>query len=69
MVTVETHLGVGNNILFLYSISLTTLQHYDVGAGFPADIFSMEKIMRETQRNPNSGGPVQRVWTNTVAWV
>ena len=34
----------GNNLLFLHSLSFTTPQHYDVRAGFPADIFLMEKI-------------------------
>ena len=34
----------GNNLLFLHSLSLTTLQHYDLHSGFPADIFLMEKI-------------------------
>ena len=34
----------GNNLLFLRSLSLTTLQHYDIRAGFPADLFVLEKI-------------------------
>ena len=34
----------GNNLPFLHSLSLTTLQHYDLRAGFPGDIFLMEKI-------------------------
>ena len=29
----------GNNLLFLDSLSLTTLQHYDVRAGFPLTSF------------------------------
>ena len=47
LVTVESHLCVGNNILFLHSLSLITLitlQSYKVYTGFPADIFVMEKI-------------------------
>ena len=44
MVTVERHLCVGNNVLFLRSLSLITLERYDVCAGFPADMFVMEKI-------------------------
>ena len=44
LVTVESHLCVGNNILFLQSLSLITLQRYDVYTGFPADIYVMEKI-------------------------
>ena len=34
----------GNNLLFLHSLSFTTLQHYYVCAGFLADILLMEKI-------------------------
>ena len=44
LVTVESHLCVGNNILFLHSLSLITLQSYDVYTGFPVDIYVMEKI-------------------------
>ena len=44
MVTVERHLCVGNNLLFLHFLSLITLERYDVCAGFPADIFVTEKI-------------------------
>ena len=44
LVTVESHLCVGNNILFLHSLSLITLQCYDVYTAFPAYIFVMEKI-------------------------
>ena len=39
MVTVEDICG-GNNLLFLHSLSLTTLQHYDLRSGFPADLFN-----------------------------
>ena len=34
----------GNNLLFAHSLSFITLEHYDVFAGFPADIFVLEKI-------------------------
>ena len=44
MVTVERHLCVGNNLLFLHFLSLITLERYDVCGGFPADIFVLEKI-------------------------
>ena len=44
LVTVESHLCVGNNILFLQSPSLFTLQGYDVYTGFAGDIYVMEKI-------------------------
>ena len=44
LVTVESHVCVGNNILFLHSLPLITPQGYDVYTGFPAYIYVMEKI-------------------------
>ena len=44
IVTVERHLCVGNNLLFLHFLSLITLERYDVRAGFRAVIFVLEKI-------------------------
>ena len=43
MVTVERHICVGTNLLFLHLLSLITLERYDVCAGFPADIFVFGK--------------------------
>ena len=43
MVSVHRHLYGGNNLLFVYSLPLTTLQRYYIYAVFPADTFVMEK--------------------------
>ena len=43
MVSVHRHQYGGNNLLFVYSLPLTTLQLYDICAIFPANIFVMEK--------------------------
>ena len=44
MVSVHTHLYGGNNLLFVYSLALMTLQRYDICAVFPADLFAMGKL-------------------------
>ena len=43
MVSVHTHLYGGNNLFFVYSLPLTTLQRYYICAAFPANIFLIEK--------------------------
>ena len=43
MVSVHRHLYGGKNLLFVYSLPLTTLQRHNICAIFPADIFVMEK--------------------------
>ena len=46
MVSVYRYLYVGNNLLFVHSHYLTTLQRYDICAVFPADIFVMGKLAK-----------------------
>ena len=46
MVSVRRHLYVGNNLLLVHSLPLTTLQCYDKCEVFPADIFVMEKVAK-----------------------
>ena len=46
MVSVHTHLYVGNNLLSVHSLPFTTLQRYDIYAVFPADLFAMGKLAK-----------------------